>query len=181
MKICVISGSNRAGNNSIKIARIVAAAHESAGAEVELLDLRELPQDLLTPEAYNEKPAEFDRFRDAVLGSKGLAIVVPEYNGSFPGVLKLFIDMLPYPDAYEGRAVSFTGLAAGRWGALRSVEQLQLVWGYRNTPSLPRRVFIPEVFEQLDGDGALKDDEIQARIGTQAEEFVAFCRALFPS
>ncbi len=181
MKICVISGSNRAGNNSIKIARLVVAAHEAAGAEVELLDLRELPQNILAPEAYKNTPAEFERFRDAVLSSQGVAIIVPEYNGSFPGVLKLFIDMLPYPDAYEGRAVSFTGVAAGRWGGLRSVEQLQMVWGYRNAPTLPRRVFIPDVFKQLDGDGALKDEEIQGRIEKQAQEFVAFCSALFSS
>jgi NAD(P)H-dependent FMN reductase len=88
--------------------------------------------------------------------------------------------MLPYPETYEGRGIAFTGLAAGQWGALRAVEQLQMVFGYRNAPSLARRVFIPEVFKQLDKEGKLIDEELQTRIEAQATEFVAFCGALFP-
>ena len=69
-------------------------------------------------------------------------VVVPEYNGSFPGILKYFIDLLPFPESFDCRPVSYVGVSAGQWGALRAVEQLQLVFGYRNAYVHPPRTFL---------------------------------------
>ena len=52
-----------------------------------------------------------------VLDAAGLHIITPEYNGSFPGVLKYFIDMLKFPESFVEKPVAFTGEAAGLWGA----------------------------------------------------------------
>ena len=107
-------------------------------------------------------------------------VLSPEYNGSFPGVLKLFIDMLPFPVAFERRPVAFIGLAAGRWGALRAIEQLQGVFGYRNAFVFPNRVFVPGVGDGLDADGGPKDGATRAMIAAQVRDFVVFARQLAP-
>ena len=49
--------------------------------------------------------------------------------------------MLKFPESFEKRPVCFTGLGAGIWGALRPVEQLQAIFGYRNAYLFPERVF----------------------------------------
>ena len=101
-------------------------------------------------------------------------MVTPEYNGSFPGVLKYFIDMLKFPESFQKRPVCFVGLAAGVWGALRPVEQLQQVFAYRNAHVYPERVFLPRIGGSLDDDGRLKDAELLQRLKAQAEGFVDF-------
>ena len=75
--------------------------------------------------------------QNRVLDAAGLHVVTPEYNGSFPGVLKYFIDMLKFPESFDRKPVAFLGEAAGTWGGLRSVEQLQMIFGYRNATSSP--------------------------------------------
>lgn len=123
--ITLLVGTNRPGANSRKVAQQIAAMYEEIGVDVCLLDLADLPPALFAPAAYAEKPAAFGVFVDTVLSSDGLHVVTPEYNGGYPGVLKYFIDMLPFPESFEARPVAFTGVAAGQFGALRPVEQLQ--------------------------------------------------------
>jgi NAD(P)H-dependent FMN reductase len=109
-----------------------------------------------------------------VLDSSGLIVVSPEYNGGVPGVLKYFIDMLKFPESFEARPVCFVGVAAGIWGALRPIEQLQMIFGYRNAYIFPERVFLPRVNDLLDDDGRLNDAESLKRLRQQAEGFISF-------
>ncbi len=105
-------------------------------------------------------------------------VVTPEYNGGMPGALKLFIDMLPFPESFEHRPVCFVGLSAGRWGALRPVEQLQGVFGYRNAFIYPDRVFLPAVHKELDASGDPTTPLLVDLMSQQISGFVTFCRAL---
>jgi chromate reductase len=112
------------------------------------------------------------------LQSDGLHVVTPEYNGGMPGVLKYFIDMLKFPESFERRPVCFTGVAAGIWGALRPVEQLQAIFGYRNAHLYPERVFLPQINNLLDASGRLKDAELFGRLKAQANGFTDFVERL---
>jgi chromate reductase, NAD(P)H dehydrogenase (quinone) len=86
--------------------------------------------------------------------------------------------MLKFPESFEHRPVCFTGLAAGMWGALRPVEQLQAIFGYRNAHIYPVRVFLPQINNLLDASGKLKDAELLARLKSQAEGFAQFVEKL---
>lgn len=176
--ITVISGTNRTESVSAQVAVFVAEAYADLGAEVGILDLAELPIETLSPDAYVEKPARVLEFIDQILASSGLVVIVPEYNGSMPGVLKLFIDMLPFPESFEDRPVSYVGLAAGQFGGLRPVEHLQQVFGYRNALNFPRRVFIPAVGAVMKAEGGLPASDYASRLREQAEAFLAYCRSL---
>jgi len=176
--IVIVSGTNRAGSNSLKLSLLVQEMYRGLGAETRLLDLAELPGELFAPTAYKVKPERFQPWADAVLESSGLVLVVPEYNGSFPGVLKLFIDMLPFPESFQDRPSAFIGLAAGRWGGLRAVEHMQQVFGYRNAYNFPVRVFLPDAYALFDGDGALVDPGITERLQTQASGFLRFIQGV---
>jgi NAD(P)H-dependent FMN reductase len=172
--ILIISGTNRLDSNAMKISRLIQANYAKIGANAEIFSLTELPREIFEGTAYATKPPEMVVIQQRVLDAGGLHIVTPEYNGSFPGILKYFIDMLKFPESFEGKPVAFTGEAAGIWGALRSVEQLQAIFGYRNAHIFPDRVFIPGINQKLNSDGALTDSDIAARLQKQAEAFAKF-------
>ena len=176
--ILVISGTNRQGSNSLKVARQLAGYIQGLPnqQDAKVIDLAELPPSLMDPGIYEKKPPEFEPLAKAVLDSDGIMVVVPEYNGSFPGVLKYFIDLLPFPESFDQRPVSYVGVSAGQWGALRAVEQLQLVFGYRNAYVHPPRTFLPSIHTLLDEDGNFKDESTAARLEKQAHGFVDFCK-----
>ena len=146
-------------------------------AEVDLLDMNELPPSALAPQAYKEPASEVSALVQRFLKSDGAVFVIPEYNGSFPGVLKLFVDMLPYPAGFDSRPCAFIGLAAGQFKSLRAVEHFQQVAGYRNAYVFPRRLFIGDSYKQF-VDGKLADDELSQRLQQQADGFVAFVSSL---
>jgi len=176
--ILIISGTNRPASNTRQVARHVESVYEALGVEFYVLDLAELPPEMFSPASYAERPASFKRFSDAILASDGIVIVTPEYNGGFPGILKYFIDMLPFPESFERRPVCFVGLAAGIWGALRPVEQLQAIFGYRNAFIFPERVFMPGIGKLLAESGQFINADISRRLGQQAAGFVEFVERL---
>jgi NAD(P)H-dependent FMN reductase len=177
--ITILAGTCREGANTLHIARAAEAAYAELGETVSLLNLEDLPAGVVSPGVYGSKPEALEKdFTSKVLAADGLLVVVPEYNGSFPGILKHFIDLLPFPESFDGRPVAFIGLSAGANGALRPVEQLQMVFAYRNAFLFNRRVFIPAVYKVLDEDGKVIEAEIADRIRQQAREFTRFVKAL---
>jgi NAD(P)H-dependent FMN reductase len=176
--IVILSGTNRPGSNTRKVTAHVEKIYSSLGVQYQLLDLAQMPPEIFLPSSYEEKPAAFKPFTDAILASDGLVVVTPEYNGGIPGVLKYFIDMLPFPESFEQRSVCFVGLAAGIWGALRPVEQLQAIFGYRNAFIYPERVFMPGIGKLLDDAGKFTSPDIEKRLHHQATGFVGFVEKL---
>lgn len=176
--ITVISGTNRPDSNTRKLAAVIQEMLHQNGQETTLIDLAELPTDLFTGSSYATKPDDFAVFQEAVIEADGLLSVVPEYNGSFPGVLKYFIDMLRFPQSLYEKPAAFVGLSAGRWGGVRAVEQLEMVFQYRNAHLFGRRCFIPGIKNALDDSGHFEDPETADRLRKTALDFAAFCGKL---
>jgi len=176
--ITLLVGTNRPGSNTRKVATQIENIYGELKSPVRILDLAQLPPEIFSPASYGEKPKAFQAFADAILQASGLHVVTPEYNGGMPGVLKYFIDMLPFPESFERRPVCFTGVAAGIWGALRPVEQLQAIFGYRNAYLYPERVFLPGIGKLLDANGRLTDPDLVERLKNQADGFVTFTERL---
>ena len=176
--ITMVVGTNRPGSNTRKVAAHIEEIYRELNTPLKMLDLAQLPPEIFHPRSYGEKPKSFAPFADGVLQSSGLVVVTPEYNGSLPGVLKYFIDMLKFPESFERRPVCFVGLGAGMWGALRPVEHLQAIFGYRNAYLYPERVFMPKINDVLDASGRIKDAELVERLREQQKGFIEFVRKL---
>jgi len=172
--IFLISGTNRPASNTLRITREIERHYREAGVAVELYSLESLPPDLFAPAAYRQKPAPFVEIQEKVYAAAGLHVVVPEYNGSFPGALKYFIDMLKFPESFEHKPVAFVGVASGEWGGLRAVEQMQMVFGYRNAHIFPNRIFVNSVLSKLDSSGKLTDPDLNDRFAKQVRGFAEF-------
>ena len=176
--LAVIAGTNRPESNTLRIAALVREILVEHGEEVTLLDVAKLPPGVFSGSAYREKPPGFQPFQDAILAASGILTVVPEYNGSFPGILKYFIDMLRFPESLHEKPSAFVGISSGRWGAVRAVEHLEMVFQFRHAHLFGRRVFIPDVRAALDDAGGLADPELDRRLRAMVLGFSDFCRRL---
>jgi chromate reductase, NAD(P)H dehydrogenase (quinone) len=176
--ILIISGTNRPESNAEKVARIIEGHYRSAQVPIDFLSLTEMGPEIFDPSAYQTKPTSMVALQNRVLAAHGLHIVTPEYNGSFPGALKYFIDMLKFPESFDGKPVAFVGESGGTWGALRAVEHLQGIFGYRNAHIYRDRVFIAGIKQKFDPQGRLTDAAIDQRLATQAQGFAHFIRRL---
>jgi NAD(P)H-dependent FMN reductase len=172
--ILIVSGTNRPQSHALKIATFLTAEYRAAGYSADLFSLGDLPQEMFLPAAYATKPPSVVEIQDRIFAAGGLHVVTPEYNGSFPGVLKYFIDMLKFPESFEHKCVAFVGESYGMWGGLRPVEHLMQIFGYRNAHIFPDRVFISDVVSKFDGEGKLRDEGIALRLRKQAGGFGRF-------
>lgn len=179
MKFVLISATNRPGSMTRKLTGYIEELlreNLAASDSLELLDLQELPPEIFNPKSYGEKPASFEAIRKTMVEAQAHFLVVPEYNGGYPGVLKYFIDMLPFPESLQRRPTAFVGLAAGRFGSLRGTEQIQHIFEYRNAYVYPERVFIPFVDKAIDEKGKPKDETTLKLLKNEVQGFVSFAR-----
>lgn len=175
--LVIISGTNRQGSKTFQIASAAAVKLREIGRRVEVIDLRELPKEIFHPNAYAEKPAAFEPFQQTVLDAAGILFVTPEYNGSYPGILKLFIDMLRFPESLKGTPVGFIGLG-GRCGGIRPVDQLAAVALYRGAHVFGPRLLVPDASKVVVHDTHIGDEELQERFERFLFDFSAFVEHL---
>lgn len=172
--ITMVVGTNRPGSRARAVSKHVEEIYRDLQVDLRVVDLADLPVEIFDPKSYEDTPAAFRPFQEAITNADGLVIVTPEYNGGVPGILKYFIDMLEFPISFERRPVCFVGVAKGMWGALRPVEQLQAIYAYRNGYIYPERVFMPGIDKLLDDGGRLKDASLIERLKKQAAGYVEF-------
>lgn len=173
----IISGTDRADSNTLKVSKYIQSLYKEAGEDVEIIDMREIRSELSSGPHYGkDQPPGLQSEIEKVVKSEGLIVVCPEYNGSMPGILKYYIDHMKFPDSFEFRPVCFVGLG-GMFGGVRPVEHLQQVFGYRNAFIYPQRVFLMNVHKVVK-DGTLVDPVMQDLLKGQVLGFQKFCKAL---
>lgn len=171
--INIFISTDRPLSQSEAFAKFLSTKYLNAGAEVQLLSVADFPIDEVIGGKYGQLLPKVEAFNDRFLDCDGIVFVVPEYNGSFPGILKLFMDYLPFPQALINTPLCFNGLASGAFGALRAVEQLQMICNYRNAPMFPERVFIQRLSQNF-VNGEIKDELTRTLLDQQVVGFVKF-------
>ncbi len=175
MKIHILSATDRPGSNALKVANYVSGLMNKE-MDNEIFSLQDYPFQDVVGGRYGDDIESVDEYNERFLDADGFLFVVPEYNGGFPGVLKLFIDYLPFPEALEKVPVSIIGEAAGSFGALRPVEQLQGILGYRNALIYPERIFIADVNNTFDENDGLSSDFLQGLLEDTVKGFAEFVK-----
>lgn len=174
----IISGTNRRGSRTRQISGIVQKLFAARGENIEIIDLADLEFGELHAHDYGSAtlPSKVRDAIDKVNKAEGLIVVCPEYNGSMPGALKLFIDYWKYPESFEARPIALIGLG-GRFGGMRPVEHLQGVFGFRNAYIFPIRIFLTDIYNVLK-EGEIADKRLLQLLETQVDGFTRFVRAL---
>lgn len=168
--VVCISGTSRPNNYTARALAIVAAELAERQASTLVFDARELS--LAFP---GHKPtADVARLRTAVEEARGVVLATPEYHGCFSAMTKLIIENLGFPSALAGKPVALVGVAAGRIGAIKSLEQLRGVCSHVGALVLPGAISIAGVRSVFDEDGNCLDDQAEAALRGVATALLDF-------
>jgi chromate reductase, NAD(P)H dehydrogenase (quinone) len=165
--ITIISGTNRKDNNTKK----VALEYQKLLAE------KNMESKVLALDEYNvyERDEAFVIMENEYLKSaEKIIFILPEYNGSFPGVLKMMIDNSDVKTAWPNKKALLVGVASGRAGNLRGLEHLTGSLMHIKMIVHPNRLPISSIHTLLDAHGAINDAGTIKTIQTQLEEFLNF-------
>ncbi|MGB1031542.1 MAG: NADPH-dependent FMN reductase, partial [Flavobacteriales bacterium] len=128
--ISIISGTNRPNSNSLRVSEYYSKLLLEHGFENQILNLEQLPADFVVNDSFGSRSEVMsDIIATYVQPVEHFIFVIPEYNGSFPGVLKAFIDCLPPSDLHH-KSSALVGLSSGYAGGARAMDQFTNVLNY---------------------------------------------------
>jgi NAD(P)H-dependent FMN reductase len=106
---------------------------------------------------HNPKHPQLASIEDGILApTEKYIFIVPEYNGSFPGMLKGFLDACDIKKCFHNKKVCLTGVAEGRAGNLRGMEHLTNIFNHIKMDVLHLKIPISQVHLMLDEAGKLQ-------------------------
>lgn len=144
MVVAILSATHRPDSYTRRVALYLAREIEAMGGNYHFTDFQVLPQDFLYSDLFGRRSESFSAIIE-LLESCGTWIwVVPEYNGSFPGVVKVFIDALPR-EIFKGRRAGLVGLSDGRFGNLRGLDHLSGILHYCGMEISPFRAHLMHI------------------------------------
>jgi chromate reductase, NAD(P)H dehydrogenase (quinone) len=165
--ITVISGTDRPDSKTLKIARFYHATLIEKGLNSHLLSL-----ETLDSHKKNETFLEIES--KILIPSSKFLMITPEYNGSFPGIFKLLVDLADVKKAWWHKKAALVGVADGRAGNLRGMDHLTGVLHHVKVNVMPNKLPISTVHKLLNEQGELADEATKKVIMNQIDEFIAF-------
>lgn len=170
----LICATHRPQNQTQRIVNYYQQLLEESHEEVQRLDMSDLPRDFPYADSFGERSQTTDDLlRKKILPASRLVIIAPEYNGSFPGIFKTFLDGVD-PRIWKGKKVALVGVAAGRAGNLRGMDHLTDVLHYLRMEVFSLKVPISKLQDILSQDGELQDLETRQVLKQQARDFLLF-------
>lgn len=169
LHIAGVGGTLREDSTSLGALRRALVAAEQAGAETELLDLRELKLPFYEPgKPLEEYGPQVERFVEAVREADGLLISTAAYHGTLAGVTKNALDFLQFLSEderpyLEGRVVGLISTSGGDQAAMHSIDAMvHAVHALRGIVA-PLVVAIPKIWRHSD-DGEITDKNYASRL-----------------
>jgi NAD(P)H-dependent FMN reductase len=150
--ILILSASNREGNLTALFAQKCKSLLDEKGVDNRLFSLSQLPEELILQSVYEYDTSVFSQWSKELLQkATKVLFIVPEYNGSIPGILKLFIDGVS-PKEFHGKKAMLIGVSAGRAGNLRGMDHLTDILHYLQVEVHPQKLPISKLYELIEKD-----------------------------
>lgn len=172
--ITIISATNRPDSNTEKVANYYLTALKHKNIDARLISLKNLPESFLHSDLFGQRSHEFQQIIDEYIEHQTKFIfITPEYNGSFAGILKVFLDAI-HPKYWADNKACLTGVSSGRAGNLRGLEHLTNILNYLKVNVYHNKLPISRVDTLVDNDGNLTDEETRNVIDMQLDGFLKF-------
>ena len=162
----IISGTNRVGSHTEKVAKQYLDIFQGKGVSPGFFNMKNF-NPLKRDAAFLEVENKF------LIPANKFIFIIPEYNGSYPGVLKTMIDNSDIRKAWHFKKALLTGLATGRAGNLRGMDHLADTLNYLKMTVHYNKLPISRIDKVMDSDGKLDEDTLRV-IENQVAEFIDF-------
>lgn len=172
--ITIISASPRSDSNTRKVAATYTQYAKNEHHNVKLLDLSRInPQILFHNQVMGNGDVEFDKIIfEYIQPATHFVFIFPEYNGSYPGLLKSFIDGIK-PELFKAKKVALVGVATGRAGNLRGMDHFQSVMHHLGAFVMPINLPISSVHTLTNQDSII-DQATQNALSQHFNKFIQF-------
>ena len=173
--IVIIVGTNRPNSMSRKIAEYYQNILSQYNTPSIILDLIHLPHDFTVSAMYENsgKNEAFNNLKVILEKADKFVFIIPEYNGSYPGVLKAFIDGLPYPNSFSNKKAALVGLSSNMQGAALALSHLNDVFSYLGMNTLALRVKLAHIRSHYN-DNVISNVLYKELLEMQAEQIIRF-------
>ena len=152
--LTIVSASNRNDNQTSIFSKVCKAYLDDLNIEHKYFALSDIPKETSFLDLYEFETSAFKNIAaEFISPSDKFIFIIPEYNGSYPGVLKAFIDGI-LPKNFNGKKASLIGVSAGHAGNLRGMDHFADVLNYLNVNVMPKRLCIPRI------DALLEDNQV---------------------
>ncbi|MDQ6756591.1 MAG: NAD(P)H-dependent oxidoreductase [Bacteroidota bacterium] len=163
----IISATNRPGSHTEKVAKEYQKILREKGIDAKIFSLKNLN--------VLEKNADFTKAENEFLiPAQKFIFIIPEYNGSFPGVLKAMIDISDIRNAWWNKKALLTGVSTGRAGNLRGMDQITGSLNYMKMTVHYNKLPISLIDKVMNEEGMIINKNTLLAIDQQVEEFINF-------
>ncbi|MES2566632.1 MAG: NADPH-dependent FMN reductase [Bacteroidota bacterium] len=172
--ITIISATNRPDSNTEKVANYYQMVLGQMGIVSNILSLKNLPESVLHSDLYGKRSPEFKEIIEKYVElQEKFIFITPEYNGSFAGILKVFLDAIP-PRLWTDNKACLVGVSTGRAGNLRGMEHLTNILNYLKVNVYHNKLPISRVDTLMDASGNFMDADTKLVIELQVAGFLKF-------
>jgi chromate reductase, NAD(P)H dehydrogenase (quinone) len=175
-RILAFSGSARRGSLNKKLLAVAVEATRAGGAEVTLIDFKEMPIPLYDGDLEDADgiPANAQKLIELITQHAGLLIASPEYNSQITALLKNAIDWCTRADEnpLEGKVAAIVSASPGMFGGIRSQTLLRQLLTHLGCHVVPVQCVLPHADKAFDENGALKEERSRKSVQAVTTELI---------
>jgi NAD(P)H-dependent FMN reductase len=184
-RILAFAGALRTQSWNKKLIRIGVNVARDAGAEVDLIDLRDYPMPFYDGdiEASDGLPPKARELKALMLAHDAFLLSCPEYNSSISGVLKNTIDWISRPrpnepSAFKGKIAGLLAASPGNLGGVRGLFTVRQVLTTLGVLVVPTQFALSQAANAFAEDGTLRDEQHRDAVKAVVAELVSVISAL---
>ena len=166
MMYTIISGTNREASHTEKVANEYKRLLTEMNIDADILTMVGMDVMHRTPEFLKME-------KDILIPTKKFIFILPEYNGTFPGVLKAMIDNTDISKVWYHKKALLTGISSGRAGNLRGIDHLAASLHYLKMNVHYNKLPISLIDKMMDKNDRLNEETIKVIID-QLDEFINY-------
>ncbi|MBU7582722.1 MAG: NAD(P)H-dependent oxidoreductase [Nostoc sp. TH1S01] len=176
VRIVGIGGSLRPNSYTQLALQVAAQRLQAIGADVEILDLRQLQLPFCNGEKEYPEYPDVKRLRETVSGADGLILATPEYHGGVSGVLKNALDLMSFEEL-SGKVTGFISVLGGQSNS-NALNDLRLIVRWVHGWAIPEQIAIGQAWSAFSPEGKLLDEKLSQRFDEFAQSLVDSTRKL---
>lgn len=174
VKIVGIAGSLRPNSYSHLALQLAAQRLQVLGAEVEILDLRQLNLPFCNGQQEYPDYPDVERLRQVVQQADGLILITPEYHGGVSGVLKNALDLMSF-DHLGDKMVGLISVLGGQANS-NALNELRLIMRWVHAWVIPEQIAVGQAWNAFTEEGKIKDEKLSQRFDALAQNLVESSR-----
>ena len=165
--ITIIAGTNRPDSMTLRTANLYQHLFALRAEESQVLSLE-------NKQVWERGAAMLAIEQQYLIPAQKFVFVMPEYNASFPGILKVMMDNSDIKKCWWFKKAMLVGISDGRAGNVRGIEHMTAILNYLKVNVLYNKLILSKINDEIDKAGQVLKPATLGLIEQQVEAFLTF-------